>query len=411
MIKLLRKITPKFVFNCYHKTLPFLGALIYRFPAKKIKVIGVTGTNGKTTTVEMISAILRGCGFKVATMSSIKFDIDGNVEPNMLKMTMPGRFIIQKTIRRAVDSGCQYIVLEVTSEGIKQFRHRCIDFYAVVMTNLSPEHIESHGGFDNYKNAKGELFRLNNNIHILNIDDEHFEFFSGFFAKKKYSYGIGSGDVSAVDVKTDASGSNFKIDGVEFKTSFPGEFNVYNSLAAISLGLSLGLDLNSISKSLSLMGNVEGRMEEIVNSPFRVIVDYAFTPNALEKVYQTIKKDFKPNKMICVLGACGGGRDKWKRPVLGKIADNNCDSVIITNEDPYDEDPIEIINQVAKDVDNPIKIEDRREAINKAISIASSGDCVIITGKGCEPWICVADGKKIAWDDRQVVREEINKIL
>lgn len=411
MIKFLRKITPKFVLNGYHRTLPFLGALIYRFPARKIKVIGVTGTNGKTTTVEMISAVLRGQGFKVATMSSIKFDIDGKIEPNLLKMTMPGRFTIQKTIRSAVNSGCEYIVIEVTSEGIKQFRHLCIDFDIVVITNLSPEHIESHGGFENYKNAKGELFKNSGNIHILNSDDEYFEFFSSFPAQKKYSYGINSGDIRAMDTKTDVAGSVFRVDGVDFKINIPGEFNIYNALAAISVGLSLDLNLKDISKSLSLAGGVEGRMEEVISSPFRVLVDYAFTPNALEKVYQTIRKDFKPNKMICVLGACGGGRDKWKRPVLGKIANDNCDSIIITNEDPYDEDPIDIINQVAKNVKNPIKIEDRREAINKSINIARPGDCVIITGKGCEPWICVADGKKIAWDDRQVVREEMAKIL
>ncbi len=411
MIKILRKITPKFVLSGYHRILPFLGALIYRFPAKKIKVIGVTGTNGKTTTVEMISAVLRGQGFKVAVMSSIKFDIDGKIEPNLLKMTMPGRFTIQKTIRNAVNSGCEYIIIEVTSEGIKQFRHLCIDFDIVAITNLSPEHIESHGGFKNYKNAKGELFKSNSNIHILNSDDDHFDFFSSFPAKKKYNYGVDSGDIRALDIKTDVAGSMFKVDGVDFKISIPGGFNVYNALMAISVGLSLGLNLKDISKSLSVVSGVEGRMEEVIDSPFRVFVDYAFTPNALEKVYQTIRKDFKPNKMICVLGACGGGRDKWKRPVLGKIASDNCDSIIITNEDPYDEDPIDIIDQVAKDVKDPIKIEDRREAINKSISIAKSGDCVIITGKGCEPWICVADGKKIAWDDRQVVREEIAKIL
>ena len=152
-------------------------------------------------------------------------------------------------------------------------------------------------------------------------------------------------------------------------------------------------------------------MEKITSSPFRVFVDYAFTPNALEKVYQTIKKDFNSGRMICVLGSCGGGRDKWKRPVLGSIAAKYCDEVIITNEDPYDEDPIDIIDQVAKGAgEKAKKIIDRREAIREALLLAQPNDSVIITGKGCEPWICIAGGKKIAWDDRDVAREELVKL-
>ena len=197
-----------------------------------------------------------------------------------------------------------------------------------------------------------------------------------------------------------------------------GDFNIYNALAAICLGLSQGIDLAKCKRSLASFRGVEGRMEEVISKPFRAIVDYAFTPNALEKVYQTLVNRFvkqTKGQLICVLGACGGGRDKWKRPVLGKIAAKYCNKVILTNEDPYDEDPMEIINQVAEGTQNQqgksvYKILDRREAIKKSLELAKKDDVIIITGKGCEPSICLAQGKKIPWDDRRVLREEFEKI-
>jgi len=173
--------------------------------------------------------------------------------------------------------------------------------------------------------------------------------------------------------------------------------------------LSQGISLAICQKAIEKVKGIPGRMEEVVSSPFRVFVDYAFTPDALEKVYQTLKP--QNGKMIAVLGACGGGRDKWKRPVLGEIAGKYCDKVIVTNEDPYDEDPMEIINQVAEGTKGKAKkILERREAIREALKLAKPNDVGIITGKGCEPWICIARGKKIPWDDREVVREEFKKL-
>ncbi len=190
-----------------------------------------------------------------------------------------------------------------------------------------------------------------------------------------------------------------------------GEFNIYNALAAISISLSQGIDLDIVSDSWKDLRVIEGRMEEVISSPFRAFIDYAFTPNALTKVYGTIKNNFKPQKMVCVLGSCGGGRDKWKRPVLGEIALNYCDEIIVTNEDPYDEDPLEIINQVVKGTKGKAKIIlDRREAIQESLKIAQPGDVVIITGKGSEPWMCLAEGEKMAWDEKAIVREEFDKL-
>lgn len=423
MKEILKKIIPLFLLSWYHFLLAFLGAIIYYFPSRRLKVIGVTGTNGKTTVAEMISKILEEAGYKVALMNSIRFKIGEQEKPNILKMTMPGRFEIQRFLKQAVNAGGQYAVLEVTSEGIKQHRHRFIDFDVAVFTNLAPEHIEAHAGFENYKRAKGKLFQTTKNIHIINLDDENAQYFLQFPAKKKYTYGLNQGDVNNRDIK--------------LQLSLIGDFNIYNALAAICVGISQGISLEACQKSVEKIKGIPGRMEEVISQPFKVFVDYAFTPNALEQVYQTLANLHKlpfaniresqiraDSRMICVLGACGGGRDKWKRPVLGQIAAKYCDEVIVTNEDPYDEDPREIINQVAQGIGgigvnqrtyrrksaSTYKILDRREAIHKALEIAGAGDVVVITGKGSEPWMCVAGGKKIAWDDRQIIKEEFQKI-
>ena len=186
-----------------------------------------------------------------------------------------------------------------------------------------------------------------------------------------------------------------------------GDFNVYNALAAISVGLLQGVSLKTCKEALEKVQTIPGRMEIVVKNPFLVVVDYAHTPEQLEKVYKSLNK----NPLVCVLGSCGGGRDKWKRPVLGKIAQKYCQKVIITNEDPYDEDPLSIINQVAEGAASALKVLDRREAINKALKIAKKGDTVIITGKGSEPLMCLSEGKKIPWDDREVTKQELKKIF
>jgi UDP-N-acetylmuramoyl-L-alanyl-D-glutamate--2,6-diaminopimelate ligase len=415
MLRFFRKITPKIIINGYHLLMPLLGAIIYGFPSKKIKVIGVTGTNGKSTTIEMISSVLKGSGYKIGLISSIKFEIAGKIEKNKSTMTMPGRFMIQKKIKDAVNSHCDYMIIEVTSEGIKQHRHLFIDFNTVLITNLSPEHIESHGGFDNYKKSKGKLFKNSKKMHIINLDDDHKNYFLSFSAKEKLGYGIsfkenGINSIKAKDININSDGSSFKVMDCKFNIMMPGEFNIYNALAAISIGLKEKISLSSISNSLSEIKGIEGRMEMIISSPFKVFVDYAFTPNALEKVYQTIKENFNHNKIIAVIGSCGGGRDKWKRPVLGEIASKYCDMVIVTNEDPYDEEPEGIINQVAEKIVDPIKITDRREAIKKALNLADKNDIVIVTGKGSESWMCIDHGKKISWDDRLIIKQEFKKI-
>jgi UDP-N-acetylmuramoyl-L-alanyl-D-glutamate--2,6-diaminopimelate ligase len=384
----LRKLIPDFLLSWYHFGWALLGAIIYRFPSRKLKVIGVTGTNGKSTVVFFISRILEEADYLVAALSSIQFKIGGKVWPNDLKMTMPGRLKIQQFLRRAVQAGCQYVVLEVTSEGIKQYRHKFISFNSVVFTNLTPEHLESHGGFENYKEAKGKLFQelKDDGKSIVNLDDPSAEYFMKFSAKRKIGYSVNS--------------------KAEFKLNLPGQFNLSNALAASSVAEAEGIPLGKIKVALEGIRNVPGRLEIVVKEPFTVIVDYAHTPDALEKVYQTVMA-MASGRIIGILGAAGGGRDKWKRPQLGQIAEKYLDQIIITNEDPYDENPQVIIDQVAAGLERkPVqKILDRRQAIQQALKSAQKGDLVIITGKGCEPWMCVAGGKKIPWDDREIIRE------
>jgi len=417
----IKKLCPLFLLNSYHFLLSLLSALFYGFPSKKIKVVGVTGTNGKSTTVFLISKILEEAGFSVAVSCSIFFKIKNKEWQNTTRMTMPGRFFLQSFLKKAVKEKCQYAIIEVTSEGIKQYRHCFIDFDCAIFTNLYPEHIEAHGSFEKYRQAKEQLFKNTKNCHILNFDDKEVFHFLNYESQKKYLYSLKNEEnyflasneklIRGKIIKTTKKSILIEIKGVKINLKIPGEFQAYNALAAATFALSQNISLKIVKKALEKISSIPGRMEEVISFPFKVIVDYAFTPNALEAVYLNLRRYLKKNeKMICVLGACGGGRDKWKRPVLGKIAQKYCEKVIITNEDPYDEDPWEIIEQVAKGCKNAEKILDRREAIKRALTMAKKNDIVVITGKGCEPSICVKNGKKIPWDDRKVVREEFEKL-
>lgn len=395
-----KKLLPSFIFWFYHFLIVFCAAVFYRFPSRQIKLIGITGTNGKTTTSEMIANILEKAGFKIALLNSIRIKIGEKEEKNKLRMTMPGRFFIQSFLRKAIKESCDFAILEVTSEGIKQHRHRFLKFDIAIFTNLSPEHIEAHGSFEKYREAKLKLFKATKEVHIINCEDENSKYFLKIPAKKKITFGLKKGDINQ--------------EKTNLKIKLTGNFNLYNALAAFSVATYLGINQEIARGALENFSGVPGRMEEIISKPFKVIVDYAFTPNALEKVYQTLTSNFEfrnSNKLICVLGACGGGRDKWKRPVLGEIAARYCDNVIITNEDPYDEEPWQIIEQVAAGAkEKAKKILDRREAIKEALKLAKEGDIVVITGKGCEPSI-VEKGKKIPWDDREVAREEFKRLF
>jgi UDP-N-acetylmuramoyl-L-alanyl-D-glutamate--2,6-diaminopimelate ligase len=418
----------------------FLAAWYYGFPASKMIVIGVTGTSGKTSAIEFISKVLENAGYKVGYTSTAKWKIAEKEVLNNKKMTMLGRFQTHRLLDEMVKAGCQYAIVETTSEGIRQFRTSGIHYDTVIITNLYPEHIEAHGSFENYKSAKLELFKkLANSKHkilngikipkisIANFDDEHCYDFLRFKVDQKYLFGINnkadltnSQEVRAEQISYSKSGTNFKVKNQDFKLNILGEHNIYNSLIGVCVGLSQNISLPDISSGIALVKKIEGRLEKIeAGQDFTVIVDYAFEPNAVTKLYETIKKFNvleSGKKIIHVFGSTGGGRDKARRPILGKIVAQNADILIITNEDPYDEDPQVIIDDVAKGVETLkiqnskfkiYKILDRREAIKKALSLAQVGDLVLVTGKGSEQAIAVASEQLIPWDDRKVVREEI----
>ena len=431
--ELIKKFIPGFLLRWYHKTLALAANIFYGFPSNKLIVIGVTGTNGKSTTVHLIAKMFEGAGFKVGATSTVGFKVADKECLNKKKMTMLGRFALQKLLRQMVQAGCRYAVIETSSQGVEQFRHLGVNYDVAVFTNLTPEHIEAHGGFENYKRAKGKFFahltakprkvidrKTVPKVSVVNIDDEHAEYFSGFPADQKYGYGIRLKNknqkvIQAENVTSGVDGVNFTVNGVPFRLKLFGEFNVYNVLAAATVGLSQGLAVDMISKLLEKVRGVPGRMEFIdEGQKFKVLIDYAPEPASMQQLYKTVRGPgfvASDAKIIHVLGSAGGGRDKSRRPILGRIAAENADYVIITNEDPYDEDPQEIINQVAagavskQDGVDLYKILDRGEAIAKAISLARENDLVIITGKGSEQAICVANNKKIPWDDREKVRE------
>lgn len=431
---ILKKIIPKFIFKFYHWLLAWLGAFLYGFPSRKMIVIGVTGTKGKSTVVYLVAKILEEAGYKVGATSTIQFKIADKEWVNDTKQTMQGRFKLQKLLSQMVQAGCQYAVVETSSEGILQYRHLGIDYDVAVFTNLSPEHIEAHGGYEEYKQAKGELFEslnkrnkiLNgkkmNKVSVVNLGDEQANYFLNFSTDDKYGFSLKYREpeiinkehfIFAGDVRIIPSGIDFKVDDIHFKLNLLGEFNLYNALAAMTVGLSQGVSLSIVKNALEKIKGIPGRLEEIENNKgFKIFIDYAHEPKGLEEVYKTIKI-FNPKKVISVLGSQGGGRDKAKRPVLGELAARYTDYVIITNEDPYDENPQKIIDDVFAGVVKEGKIEnqncfrilDRKEAIKKALSLVQPNDIIIITGKGSETVMAVASGKKIPWDDRKVVKE------
>ena len=445
--KFLRKIVPEPIFNWYHYFLVFLAALYYGFPSKKLIVIGITGTKGKTTVAELLNAFLEACGKKTAMINSLRFKIDKRSWENNLKMTMPGRFTIQKFLAESKRAGCYYVILEVTSEGLKQFRHKFINFDVAVFLNLQPEHLESHNNsMDDYCAAKERLFAalkgpcknipIDHKIGkidcyikkkmVVNCDDDYKDRFLKYWAEEKIGFAIRKEACGNVDkfykpshFSLSPNGIEFELNNQKFSSPLKGLFNLYNLLAALATASSLDVPLGLIKEAMAKFNGVPGRFEEIdEGQKFKVIIDFAHTPDSLKAVYQTIREQFltnKENKLVCVLSATGGGRDKWKRPVMGEVAAQYCDEIIITDEDPYDEDPKKIMLAIAEGVKKHNKnyqiIEDRRSAIFEALKLCKENDCLIITGKGAEQVMVVKDEKRIPWDDRRVTREEIKKLF
>lgn len=393
----------KWLRDRYHLAFAYLANLFYRNPSRGLTVVGVTGTKGKSTTVELLAAIFDAAGERTAFHSSVRTKIGDKVETNRTGNSMPGRGRLQKFLRRAADSGCRYAFIEVTSQGMVQHRADCIEWDGAVFTNLAPEHIESHGTFEAYREAKLSFFRAlavsskHGKIAIVNADDLSAHLF--FEAARTPDLPAGEGGVREVSVSARTLGAELQLSGPWI--SIP--VNLENAALAAAYAETKGVPRHVIRQALDKFLGVPGRLEYIVREPFAAVVDYAHTPDSLSRVYEFLKGAHR-GRLICVLGAAGGGRDRWKRPEMGSVAAKFCDEIILTNEDPYDENPETILSEIESGTGNfrgsILKILDRREALRKAVSLARPGDVVIATGKGSETSIHVGRRKSIPWNER-----------
>jgi UDP-N-acetylmuramoyl-L-alanyl-D-glutamate--2,6-diaminopimelate ligase len=395
--------------------LAYLGAIWYRHPSRHITIIAVTGTKGKSSVTEIMAHVLRTHGLSVASLSTIQFAIGDTATRNLFKMTTPGRFFVQRFLRQAVDAGCTHAVIEMTSEGAKQYRHRFIDFDALIFTNLTPEHIESHGSFENYKNAKLAIAAAvaaspkRPRFIVANTDNEHGADFLTLPIEHNLSYSLK--DLSLYTLQKDSV--TMVLDETTLRLPLVGLFNVYNALGVITLARAMGVSLTTIEKAFRSLPVLRGRVEHIqgtvADKNVTAVVDYAHTPDSLEQFYKAFPQVHK----VCILGNTGGGRDTWKRPEMGRIAADYCDQVILTNEDPYDENPKKIVEEMAKGITDKNKltiIMDRRQAIHTALESAPEGGYVLISGKGTDPYIMGPNNTREPWSDAAVVREEFTKL-
>lgn len=414
----------------YHYLLALIGAVRYGLPSRQMVVIGVTGTKGKTTTCNIIAHVLQASGHKTGMATTVNFRIGEKEWINDTKQTMLGRFALQALLRRMADAGCEYAVVETSSEGILQFRHRFIDYDVAVFTNISPEHIERHGSFDNYRAAKVKLFeqvaKKPDGMGIYNLDDPNVSHFiqPQMAAQYGFYWHTNPGNLEVLrevpisKVELFADHTTFEVGGVQYEMPLIGAFNVYNAAAAICVASSRFVPTEKIQRALASARPAPGRLELVREGQrFTVIVDYAHEPASLTAVYEAVKI-FKPRRMIGILGSQGGGRDVWKRAAMGQIAARYLDVLILTNEDPYDENPALILNDIEKgtwDEQRKRKIEihkivDREEAIKKAIALAKPGDAVVLTGKGGEVWMCIENEEKIPWSDRKIAEEALRSL-
>ena len=431
MKKFLRKLLPEKLVLVYHYFMALFATLYYGFPSKRMIVIGVTGTKGKTSTINFMWSCLTAGGYKTGIISTANIRIGEKEFLNKYHMTMPGRFTIQKLMAHMVKNGCKFCIVETTSEGIKQYRHIGVYYDIAVFTNLSPEHLDAHGGsLETYKQMKAKMFAVLSShkkiiagkeitkIILANKDSKYADYFLNVKADKKITFAINNtADYVADNIQETNAGVSFEVDKVVFKIGILGRFNVYNALPAIIISCLAGVSNHLIARGLLELETIPGRMEKIDEGQnFTVLVDYAHERESITNILQTANGMKKTGaKVIILLGAEGGGRDKAKRPIMGELSATMADYAIVSNVDPYEDDPKQILEDIAVSAEkfgkmrdqNLFVIEDRRLGIRKALSLAKANDIVLITGKGAEQSIVIG-GKRLAWDDRKIVREELN---
>lgn len=418
-MKLFKKIEP------YGHLIEAIGANIrYGFPSRQMHVIGVTGTNGKTTTTLLIQKMLSGAGFKVGVLSTVAYGIGNDIHPQIEHMTTASAPLLQKRLRDFKKAGVEWVVLETSSHSLAQFRTWGVPYEIAVMTNVTNDHLDYHGTFKNYLDAKRRLFSLASKhgraFGVVNSQDPSAQKFIDSITNS-VSYGIGMGQLMAdkVKLKSDYSTYQAKIgnDTYNIRVNIPGDFNVSNSLAALAVGREVGLSRAQIERGIAALTGVEGRMMVIdEGQPFKVLIDFASTPDAFERLFRAVKPTVK-GKLIAVFGSAGR-RDESKRAVQGEIAGRFADEIIITEEDDRDVDGKEIMTQIAGGIEkvgfkkdkNLFMILDREEAIGFALTRAHNpGDVVVFLGKGHEKTIERADGI-YPWDEPAIVREALREL-
>ncbi|MBI4085110.1 MAG: UDP-N-acetylmuramyl-tripeptide synthetase [Candidatus Liptonbacteria bacterium] len=435
MKKIIKIFLPDFLINIYHLALAYLGAFIYGFPSGKLIVIGVLGTRGKTSTANLIWSILDAAGEKAGLTGTANFRIGREEHLNKYHMTMPGRFVLQKLLRKMVNAGCRYAVIETPSEGVEQWRHKGIFYDAALLTKLYPEYMAVHKW--DYERCKKMHLKVFEGLHrqprktvdgknvpkiiVVNSDNEEKNLFLKPRADKKITYGLNPGaGLTATSVKTENGTVSFEAGGEKYELGTKGTFNVSNALGAIAIADALGIDKRFIKKGLKNMSVIPGRMEKINEGQnFDAFVDYAHDGPSLAAALNAAGETKKGGgKIIIVVGAEGGGRDKKKRPVMGRLAAEKGDYVVVTSVDPYEDNPDEIIEDIVDAAEKSGKIRNenlfaisgRREGIRQALKLAQKSDFVLITGKGAEQSMIIGS-KTIPWDDRRIVREEIKEVV
>ncbi len=407
-----------------HKIRGIIAYYLYKMAPKKLKIIGITGTNGKTTTCHLTAKILEESGARVGMASTTNFKIGAKEWKNLTRMTTMSPFALQRLLKQMVSAGCEYAVIETTSHAIAQYRNWGIRYMAVALTNVTHEHLDYHKNMADYVKTKTRLFQNKPKVAVANLDDPSYEHFMHFTAQRHISYSLKrKADVVARKILPSSDGTIFTLVTDKFQQTIslklPAQFNVSNALCAAAVCYGLNIPQAAIKKGLETVENIPGRLEKInMGQDFTVMIDYALTPDSLEKLYSTLKSGVR-GKMIALIGSCGE-RDTTKRPIMGSIAGRYCDYVIVADEEPYSEDPWQIIEEVAAGVprgkkekmrldENFFKILDRREGIRKALSLAQKGDLVIITGMGAQEYRMVK-GKKEPWKEAEVVKEELKKL-
>ena len=404
----------------YRRTRSHVVSARYGNPAKYLKVIAVTGTNGKTTTVMYLNEILKEAGHVTAMFSTAVIEIAGKSRRNELNATVASVSEMQRFFKEAKYADVDYVIMEFPSHAIHQHKLAGVPVEMAIMTNLTQDHLDYHGTMEAYAEVKGRLFAMQPKYIVLNHDDAWFDYYNKFRAvSQKITYGKHEDAEARIDhIKLYRKGTEAKmvIDHqtvLELATALPGEYNIYNMAAAVSAAYLLGVDLNDIIEGVANLEEIPGRFERVaVDTPYDVIVDYAHTPDGLEKFLRAAKSITK-NRIILVFGACGD-RDKTKRPLMGEIAARIADRIFLTDEESYNEDPQTIRDMIFEGIEKAhgamktTEVPDRKEAIEKALAVARKGDVVLITGMGHEVFRIVG-GKRIPWNDADAVRAILGK--